>query len=83
MVFVDQHSKLFDSRQFAVFCVLCDLLRLLICLANRAAKSYVVSIRVQHNKITHPVGLVGRLHFHDGAVLLYFLKILIDPRTSL
>jgi hypothetical protein len=50
----------------------------LICLANRAAKSHVVSVRVQNNKIPHPVLLIGWFHFHDGAVLLYFLKILID-----
>jgi len=37
----------------------------------------MVSVRVQRYKVSHPVGLVGRFHFYDGAVLLYFLKILI------
>jgi hypothetical protein len=38
----------------------------------------VVSVWVQNNKIPHPVLLIGWFHFHDGAVLLYFLKKLID-----
>jgi hypothetical protein len=50
----------------------------LICPANRATKGHVVSVRVQHDKITHPVWLVGRFNFYDGAVFLYFLAIIVD-----
>jgi len=54
----------------------------LICLANLAAKSHVVSVRVQHDKIPHPILLVSWFHFHDGAVLLYLVKIIIDLITE-
>jgi hypothetical protein len=32
----------------------------------------------QHDKIPHPILLVSWFHFHDGAVLLYLVKIIID-----
>jgi hypothetical protein len=38
----------------------------------------MVSVRIQYNKISDSVGLVGRFHFYDGSILLYFLKIVID-----
>ena len=42
--------------------------------ADLATKVEMVSVWIQYNEIPHPVGLVGRFHFHDGAVLLYLLK---------
>jgi len=38
----------------------------------------MVSVRVQHDKISHPIRLNGRFHFHHGAVFLYLLKIIVD-----
>lgn len=38
----------------------------------------MVSVRVQHDKISHPIRLVGRFHFHNGADFLYLLKIIVD-----
>ena len=46
--------------------------------ANLATKSQMVSVRIEHNKIAHSVGLICRFHFHNGAVFLYFLTIVID-----
>jgi hypothetical protein len=46
--------------------------------ADLATESQMVSVRIEHNKISHSVGLVGWFHFHDGAVFLYLLKIVID-----
>ena len=46
--------------------------------ANLATKSQMVSVRIEHNKIPHSVGLIRRFHFHHGAVFLYFLTIVID-----
>ena len=46
--------------------------------ANLATKSQMVSVRIEHNKISHSVGLIRRFHFHHGAVFLYFMTIVID-----
>ena len=46
--------------------------------ANLATKSQMVSVRIEHNEISHSVGLIRRFHFHKGAVFLYFPTIVID-----
>jgi hypothetical protein len=80
------YGELFYSCQFVsirgLFSVLGALLRLLVCLANRATKGHVVSVRVEHDKIPHAVWLVGRLNFYDGSVLLYLLAIIVERLLS-
>ena len=85
-VFIRGCSSVFSSHQFVsisgLLCVLLptarQVLRLLIGLANFAAESHVVSVRVQRDKIPHPVWLVGRFNLYDGPAFLYLLAIGVD-----
>lgn len=51
-------------------------------LADLATEGEMVSVRVQHDKISHPVRRVARFPFYNGSVFLYLLKIIVDFVTE-
>jgi hypothetical protein len=51
-------------------------------LADLATESQMIPVRVKHDKISHPIRLVGRVRFQNGPVLLYLLKIIVDFITE-